>query len=400
MTTYQNESAPLDQRSELIYKKLARHLDNLPAGFPATKDGLELRLLHHLFTPAEADLATYITLIPEESNVIALRAGMHPDLVTPLLKQMAAKGLIFSIESAGRPALYMASQFVIGIWEYQVRNLDPDLIKDMDTYMPVLFEEIWRVPQLRTIPVNRSLMPKLEILAYENAEEMIRRQKKIVVAPCICRREKTMAGDGCDKPLETCLIFGKTAEYYERNGLGYEITAGQAIEILHRADEAGLVLQPGNYRKAGNICCCCGCCCGVLRTLKKLPRPVDYISSPFYAVLTSSSCSGCGTCVDRCQMAAVQIDNNNAAIDLARCIGCGLCITTCPSGSITLVRKPAESQPLVHETSRQTYLQLGQLRNKFGRWEVLKMLVRSKADRLLVALGIDGYYVKLKNAWK
>jgi len=182
--------------------------------------------------------------------------------------------------------------------------------------------------------------------------------------------------------------------------MGRYITLQEAVEILRRADEAGLVLQPGNYQNAGNICCCCGCCCGVLRTLKKLPRPVDHISSPFYAESIPDNCNGCETCLDRCQMEAIQINNGNAVIDLNRCIGCGLCVTTCPTGAMELRRKPAGDQQAVHKTSRETYIQLGKSRKKFGNWKIFKMLTRSKAERLLVASGIDGYYIRFKNFWK
>ena len=48
-----------------IYRLLARHLDNLPGGFPATEDGLELRILRRLFSPEEAETALHLTLIPE-----------------------------------------------------------------------------------------------------------------------------------------------------------------------------------------------------------------------------------------------------------------------------------------------------------------------------------------------
>ena len=47
-----------------IYQNLARHLDNLPGGFPATQSGVEMRILKRLFTPEEAQFATHLTLIP------------------------------------------------------------------------------------------------------------------------------------------------------------------------------------------------------------------------------------------------------------------------------------------------------------------------------------------------
>jgi hypothetical protein len=43
--------------SEEVYERLARHLNDLPAGFPKSPDGAELRILHRLFLPEEAELA-------------------------------------------------------------------------------------------------------------------------------------------------------------------------------------------------------------------------------------------------------------------------------------------------------------------------------------------------------
>ena len=48
-----------------IYRRLAKHLDNLPAGYPATESGVEMRILRRLFTPEEATLAIHLTLLPE-----------------------------------------------------------------------------------------------------------------------------------------------------------------------------------------------------------------------------------------------------------------------------------------------------------------------------------------------
>ena len=53
-----------------------------------------------------------------------------------------------------------------------------------------------------------------------------------------------MVGKGCDRLLEACLIFGSGAYYYEKNGLGRSISQDEALEILNKGFEAGLVLQP------------------------------------------------------------------------------------------------------------------------------------------------------------
>ncbi|UCG14226.1 MAG: 4Fe-4S binding protein [Deltaproteobacteria bacterium] len=347
-----------------IYRKLAHHLDNLPGGFPSTDSGVELRILRRLFTPEEATLALHLTLFPEESEVIAGRAEIAPDETARLLEQMARKGLIYSIQRGGGEPRYMANQYIIGIWEFSVNNLDPDLIRDMNEYAPTLFNEAWKVPQLRTIPVGRSLTPQHTTLPYEQAEALVRAQDRFVVAPCICRREHTMVDKGCDRPEETCLVFGTAADYYVRNGLGRVIDLEETLQILNTAEEAGFVLQPSNAKKAVNICLCCGCCCQVLKNIKRHPQPASLVSSPFVAAVDLDTCAGCGTCIDRCQMEALELEDDTVALDVDRCIGCGLCVPTCSTESIVLVRKPESEQPDVPQSMVEAAIKLGRARGK------------------------------------
>jgi len=370
-----------------IYQKLARHLDNLPGGFPPTESGVEIRILKRLFTPDEAELATHLTLIAEEARVIARRAKITRQQAAERLELMAKKGLILRSVSDGGQPMYMAAQFVIGIWEYHVNDLDPGLIRDMNEYIPTLFDfEVWKkAPQLRTIPVKRSLTPALEVMSYENAEELVRHQKKALVAPCICRRERKIMGEGCDKPVETCLVFGVGADYYQHNGLGRVIDIQEALDILKKADKAGLVLQPGNSQKIVNICCCCGCCCGILRNIKRHSRPADLVSTPFIAAADTETCNGCGVCVKRCQMDALSLRNEKVVLDVKRCIGCGLCVSTCPTKSLTLRRKPESEQVKIPKNVIETYINLGRERGKLTTADLIKMQLKSKIDRLLAA---------------
>ena len=124
-----------------IYQKLAGHLDNLPGGFPPTETGVELRILKKLFHPEEAELALYLTLISEEPRVIARRANISREEAALRLEAMARKGLILREESDRGVLKYMAAQYMVGIWEYQVNDLDPDLIKDMNEYIPFLSDQ-------------------------------------------------------------------------------------------------------------------------------------------------------------------------------------------------------------------------------------------------------------------
>ncbi|MCD6297097.1 MAG: hypothetical protein J7M30_08080 [Deltaproteobacteria bacterium] len=112
-----------------VYERLREHLDSLPGGFPTTDDGVELRILKRLFTTEEAELAMNLTMKLEPAEAIAQRAGIVKETAAHMLKEISRKGLIFSIETPERPPAYMATQFLVGIWEYHVNDLDKAFVK-------------------------------------------------------------------------------------------------------------------------------------------------------------------------------------------------------------------------------------------------------------------------------
>jgi len=368
-----------------IYEKLAEHLDNLPGGFPRTQSGVEIRILRRIFTPEEAKLAVHLALIPEEPRVIARRAKLPLAEVTQRLEEMDKKGQVIGIRRKGEPVQYMAQQFVVGIWEGQVNKLSRELVEEFEEYMPSLFDPgDWRkVPQMRTIPVEKSIALQHEIMPYERAEELVRKHKTFAVSNCICRQEFRILGKGCDKPEESCLQFGLAAESVVQMGRGRAISREEALAILRRAEEAGLVLQPANAKKPLFICTCCGCCCGVLRLLKRDPKPASLVASPFVASLNTGTCKGCGICTKRCQMEALHVENKKAILNPDRCIGCGLCVDTCRTKSLTLLRKPEAQQSYVPRNIIETSIKLGKARGKLGIGKMVGMQVKSKLHRLL-----------------
>ena len=367
-----------------LYRRLAKHLDDLPGGFPETKSGVELRILKRLFTPEDAELALSLTLIAEEPHVIAKRAGITVEDASKRLLEMEKKGLIYGTRSKDNIHRYTALQFIVGIWEFQVDKLNPELIRDVDEYMPYWVDiDVWKkVPQIRSIPVGEAIDSQLKVTSYESAEKLVNKKDKIAVAPCVCRTEQQMIGKGCDKPLETCLTFGTGAEFYVRNGMGRYITKEEALSILKKANAAGLVLSPGNSQEGTFICACCGCCCGVLRTLKTYPKPATIVSSSFEAKLNKEKCVNCGVCIERCQMNALEFENDEISLNNDRCIGCGLCVTTCPTGALTLIRKPEDNKHSVPKNFVYMNIKLGQQRGKLSMGKLMKMIVKSKLDRV------------------
>jgi ferredoxin len=107
------------------------------------------------------------------------------------------------------------------------------------------------------------------------------------------------------------------------------------------------------------------------------------VSTPFVAVANTNTCEGCSTCVERCQMEALHLEEDCVVLDSDRCIGCGLCVSTCPTGSLTLARKPQPEQAIVPKDMRKTYIRLGRERGKLGLLTLVQMQIQSKVARLL-----------------
>jgi electron transport complex protein RnfB len=346
--------------SKELYNKLAEHLDKLPGGFPPSKTGAHIRLLKMLFTPEEAELATRLTLEQEDIDTIAGKAGLSATRTEKMLNEMAKKGLIFSVQPLKGPTLYQAVPWILGINEYQVNKLSEEYLEAFVDYYQTNEprEGSWTTSQFRTIPIEQSIEPTLEVLTYERVEDLIEANDSFAVAPCICRTREKKLGRGCDAPMETCLILGDFADFYVNTGLGRRISKTEMKEIIASANEANLVLNPTNSKRVTAICCCCGCCCGIFSVLKQYPKPAEIIVSSFTAEHKPELCVSCGACLDRCQMQALSEEDNIVSLNPDRCIGCGLCVSTCPTGALSLVRKPESALKEVPATIHDTWYKI------------------------------------------
>lgn len=350
---------------EDVYKRLARHLDNTPGGYPETESGVELRILKQLFTTEEAELDLSLIMMPEPAASIAARAGKDVDQIEPILKEMGKKGLIVHINKKGADT-YMLAQFVVGIWEYQVNRLTRQLIEDFNEYVPHLMKSIekQKTQQLRVIPVEKSIHTELNVMNHERVENLIRTQSKILVAPCICRREHTMVDKGCGKIEEACLIFGGGAYLYESRGIGRTISQDEALEIVRTGVKQGLVPQPSNTVNPINICLCCGCCCQILSNIKKTEAPAKIVNSNFQAQVDPDQCTACGACSDICPMDAVEIEDA-AVVHPDRCIGCGLCVTVCDFDAVALRERKDTERWDPPQTIVDTYMKIAKEKGLF-----------------------------------
>lgn len=362
------------------YEELRAHLDRLPVGFPSTQSGVEIRILKYLFTPEEARMATQLSMLPEPLHRIYRRvrkSGVSIEEVERLLDRMAYKGIAL-LKNKGGNKYYSNAMLAIGMYEHQVDRLTKDFAEDMLQYLDEAFAtELYRtkIPQMRPIPIEKSIPQEFGVSTYDSIRGIVADiDGQIVVANCVCRQAKDAVGERCHQTdlRETCLIFRDSAQRYLDMGLARPISREEAFDILSKAEEAGLVLQPVNSQRPQAVCCCCGDCCGLLTAVKKFPRPAELCATSYYAEVDEELCTGCEACVGRCQLQAVALADDVCRVDHDRCIGCGVCVSTCPSNAIQLYKKTSQSIP--PKTTGILYKNI--LSKKNGRWATLGLAMR------------------------
>jgi len=372
-----------------VYRDLQKHLDRLPIRYPATESGVEIRILKHLFTPEEAKIALQLSMIPEPVKRIYRRvkkSGISIEELQNKLDQMALKGNILSGKE-GDEKLYSNMWLAIGMYEFQVDRLTEDFIKDITQYDDEAFADAAiriSIPQIRTIPMEKSipLPEKYQVSTYDDLRKIVENtDNQMAVANCICRQVKDLTGASCARTdlRETCLMVSPdSAEYYINAGIGRAVTKEEALDILDKAQEAGLVIQPGNSQHPEFICCCCGDCCGVLTAIKKSPRPSDFYATNYYIEVDPDLCNGCEICIEQCQLDAREMVDGVAIINLDRCIGCGNCVMICNTNANQLRKKDKETIP--PKDAQALYMKI--LSNRISKLKLLqigaKMLLKLK----------------------
>jgi len=330
-----------------IHVKLRERLDMFPQGFPKTASGVELEILEDLFSDEEAGIALELRPYPEPVSVIAERFHMDEKELGEHLHDMSRRGLILRYKESDTLIYYFLAPWMIGIWEFQLKNLTPDNIQRYEKYYEegiVPANQKKSVGGFRVIPIEKEIQDSSEIEPFEKVSEIIASSARFAVAECICRKESHMMGKGCDKLLESCMMFDMAADYYIDNGLGREITREEATQILSKAEESGQVHCSSNHKgQKIFICNCCGCCCKALAFINKYENPGLIAKSNFYAAVDTDTCEGCEACLDRCQVDAIHMADDIAVIILEKCIGCGLCVSTCPTEAIKMVHKDPDA---------------------------------------------------------
>ncbi len=354
------ETVDIFSQSRKTYRKLQRHLNKQPVGFPASISGVELRLLREAFTLAEAELALSMDYKPKPFDQIYEKVkdmGYSEDAVQRMLDNMEKNGAIFVKIKDGKKQ-YALHPYAVGIFEMKVTTMTPDYYIDARKYMYQAFGMEFltsKIPQMRVIPLQKSLSQDAHIATYDEIREIVLQNKgRICLAHCVCRKGRDLIGRPCKETerREVCIGFADFHDMYVRNGFGRSISTEEAFEVLAENEKQGLVLMPSNCREAQFVCSCCQCCCASLEAVSLLAKPGEFVKSNFYAVLDAEKCVGCGKCAAKCKTEAIKTKKMEdgkklkaTAIDLDRCIGCGVCVASCKPGALSLKKKEEEFVP-------------------------------------------------------
>ncbi len=331
-----------------IYDKLVEALLQRGGAIPPEKCKEFFLLAEELFTEEEAELAIRMPLTPVTAEKMAEETAQDLNKVTTLLEEMADKGFLFCKTRKGT-RLYNLMQLVPGISEYQFMR---GTSTDRDKKLARLFEDFhnvtWgnpdanksrpTVPFARVLVVEKEMPHGVAVHPYDKVSEYIEQSKSISVSQCFCRHQAELLEEPCDKPKETCFCFGPTAEFVMERGFGRRIAKEEALEILDRCEDAGLVHCSSNVSdRIDFLCNCCICHCGIIQTLKDTRKISFGATSNYLVAVDSAECTGCGDCLEICPLDILSLQGDVVDRDAGMCIGCGLCVSRCPSEALSMV---------------------------------------------------------------
>ncbi|MFR8258837.1 MAG: FAD-dependent oxidoreductase [Oscillospiraceae bacterium] len=270
----------------------------------------------------EADVAIAAGLRKERTaGYLAKKVGKTVQEVQPLLDNLVYYGIFRrSMDKALGEDVYYMQIFAPGILEMMVNQKEllethPEVGRAFDEYTRNLAASMGAmIPDgyglMRVIPVESALEGIEGVSDYERISHYLDKYDRFSVSPCSCRASRSSLGDGCGHLEEDmCVQMGRGAEHYIRTGRAREITREQALEIIQRAEENGLMHDMVNIEEPGEsaaICNCCACACFGLR-VGLMFGARDAIRSNYVAEVDEAKCVACGQCVETCPGNALKL---------------------------------------------------------------------------------------------
>ncbi|MGI6205644.1 MAG: indolepyruvate ferredoxin oxidoreductase subunit alpha [Anaerovoracaceae bacterium] len=190
------------------------------------------------------------------------------------------------------------------------------------------------------VPMNLEIPDKRDIVSMDMLGDIFRRARTLSVTTCICRVAQEKNGTRkCDFPLDVCISFNEEADGVIAAGVGRQITADEAIGIVKKCHEIGMMQIISNTEDPLALCNCCRCCCGVVKSMARFETTIGTVSRYLATVADPSRCIGCKTCVRMCPRETIKFEDGKISIFEGNCFGCGLCVSKCPKGALKMKKR-------------------------------------------------------------
>ena len=336
-----------------VFQQLREMLNSMGGGYPAA-GGLGVAFLKKFFTEKDAQVFIAMENRFQPVEEVAERLNRNPEEVKRILDGMADKGLVM-ITTEFEPTFYAPLPYLTGWGDWTAYYADKETAEIEEKYktsmgVEILKESNFEHPHFfRTVPVHEAIPVKSTAAPHDDLREIVERAGSISLSDCFCDKYRLLRGQDAYEPLERCLLFGVYADFLIEKGYGRRITPDEAMEVLEKCKDAGLVANVGDVQDPNFICNCGDHCPGNFLSgslLSKMMPPEEYQrTSNYYSVVDADLCTGCETCVDSCWFKAIAMDVNGIAeIDRVLCNGCGICVTKCPVEALSLKEIPESEQ--------------------------------------------------------
>lgn len=325
----------MSMRPKLV--RLCKIIGGIPGGLmdKVTEESPEYYALNAVMTDDMCDAASALGVRNYHTlDWIADKTGFSHDRTKEACDALSYAGVfdVWYDEKQGAD-IYSMGIFAPGILEAMVGNREqlaahPEIGHAFNEYTNAEGKNLGKMMAnggslMRVMPIESAVAGLPETLQNERISYFMNKYDKFSVSDCSCRAARRIDGDGCGH-LETdmCLHIGPPAEFYARTGKAHYVTRKEAEELLHRAEENGLMHNVPTLEGADElyaICNCCSCSCFALR-IGLMYGARDGIRSNFVAT-----------------------------IDEAKCVACGQCVETCPANALLLGQKICTKNPLPKE---------------------------------------------------